>query len=480
MHNFILLSLLLFPLIGSIILIFIKDKKIIQVVALGTAWITFILSIVIWILFDKSSFTYQFTFKYLLFSNISFHLGLDGISLFFILLTTFLIPICLLTGINTIKEFYKEYMISFLILETLLIGVFSILDLFLFYILFESILIPMFLIIGIWGSRERKIHAAYQFFIYTLIGSLLLLLAIIYIYYEYGSSNLEYILSIENKFNFQSQKILWIAFFASFAVKIPLIPFHIWLPEAHTEAPTAGSIILAGLLLKMGGYGFIRFSLSLFPLASIYFTPFIYTLSIISIIYASITTLRQIDLKKIIAYSSVAHMGFVTLGIFTNNIQGIEGSIFLMLSHGLVASALFYSIGLLYNRHHTRLLEYYGGLVHVMPLYSTLFLILTLANISFPGTSSFIGEFLVMIGLAQTNTIITVLAGLGIILGASYSLWLYNRLIFGSLKTIYIKSFIDLNRMEFFILILFISLIFIMGIFPNLFLDYIHASTLKF
>ena len=480
MHNFILLSLLLFPLIGSIILIFIKDKKIIQVVALGTAWITFILSIVIWILFDKSSFTYQFTFKYLLFSNISFHLGLDGISLFFILLTTFLIPICLLTGINTIKEFYKEYMISFLILETLLIGVFSILDLFLFYILFESILIPMFLIIGIWGSRERKIHAAYQFFIYTLIGSLLLLLAIIYIYYEYGSSNLEYILSIENKFNFQSQKILWIAFFASFAVKIPLIPFHIWLPEAHTEAPTAGSIILAGLLLKMGGYGFIRFSLSLFPLASIYFTPFIYTLSIISIIYASITTLRQIDLKKIIAYSSVAHMGFVTLGIFTNNIQGIEGSIFLMLSHGLVASALFYSIGLLYNRHHTRLLEYYGGLVHVMPLYSTLFLILTLANISFPGTSSFIGEFLVMIGLAQTNTIITVLAGLGINLGASYSLWLYNRLIFGSLKTIYIKSFIDLNRMEFFILILFISLIFIMGIFPNLFLDYIHASTLKF
>jgi len=332
----------------------------------------------------------------------------------------------------------------------------------------------MFLIIGVWGSRERKIRAAYQFFLYTLIGSVLMLLAILFIYFQTGTTDLQVLLTVD--FSEKRQILLWLAFFASFAVKVPMVPVHIWLPEAHVEAPTAGSVILAGILLKLGTYGFLRFSLPLFPLATVYFTPAVYTLSILGIIYASLTTLRQIDLKKIIAYSSVAHMGYVTLGLFSLNFQGIEGAILLMLSHGLVASALFLCVGILYDRHKTRLVKYYGGCVHVMPLFSFFFLIFTLGNISLPGTSSFIGELLVLIGSFQTNTFIAFLASTGMILGAGYSIWLYNRVVFGNFKPHFINTFSDINRREFFILLPFALGVLWMGIYPEVFMDPMHSS----
>ena len=320
-----------------------------------------------------------------------------------------------------------------------MLAVFCMLDLLLFYVFFESVLLPMFLIIGVWGSRERKIRAAYQFFLYTLIGSLFMLLAILLIYFQTGTTDLQVLFVSE--FSLQRQFLLWFAFFASFAVKVPMIPVHIWLPEAHVEAPTSGSVILAGVLLKLGTYGFVRYSIPLFPDASVYFTPLVYTMSIIGIIYASLTTLRQIDLKKIIAYSSVAHMGFVTLGLFSLNIQGIEGALLLMLSHGFVASSLFLCIGVLYDRTHTRLVKYYGGLVHVMPLFSVFFLIFTMGNLSLPGTSSFVGEFLILVGVFQTNPFVATCAATGMILGGAYSIWLYNRVVFGNLKPFFIDAF---------------------------------------
>jgi len=341
-------------------------------------------------------------------------------------------------------------------------------------VFFESVLIPMFLIIGVWGSRERKIRAAYQFFLYTLIGSLFMLLAILLIYFQVGTTDLQVLSTVE--FSERRQFFLWAAFFLSFAVKVPMIPFHIWLPEAHVEAPTAGSVILAGILLKLGTYGFLRFSIPLFPEATVYFTPLIYTLSVLGIIYASFTTLRQIDLKKIIAYSSVAHMGFVTLGLFSLNAQGIEGAILLMLSHGFVASALFLCIGILYDRTHTRLVRYYGGLVQTMPLFSFFFFVFTLGNLSLPGTSSFVGEFLILLGVFQTNTFIATLAATGMILGGAYSIWLYNRVVFGNLKPVYLNQFADVNRREFFILLPFVVCIFWMGVYPSIFLESFHFS----
>lgn len=365
-------------------------------------------------------------------------------------------------------------MVSFLIMETLVISIFCVLDLLFFYIFFESVLLPMFLIIGVFGSRERKIHAAYQFFLYTLFGSVLMLLAILIIYYQAGSTDIQILLTTE--FAPEIQKWLWLAFFASFAIKIPMVPMHIWLPEAHVEAPTSGSVILAGILLKLGAYGFLRFSIPMFPDATIYFTPLIYTMSVIAIIYTSLTTLRQIDLKKIIAYSSVAHMNFVTIGIFTLNIQGIEGSILLMLSHGLVSSALFLCVGVLYDRYKTRLLKYYGGVTQTMPMFAIIFLFFILANMSLPGTSSFVGEFLVLTGAFQSNTSIAILASTGIILGAAYSIWLYNRVAFGVISENYIKEFTDINKREFFIFIPFILLVIIMGIYPEIFLTPMHTT----
>lgn len=470
--------LLLSPLVGAIILFMIPSIKtdVIKKVALSTSLFTFVISLFVWLQFDNSTPKFQFveTVPWIYSSNIDISLGVDGISLFFIILTTFLIPLCILTGWESIKLHVKEYMIAFLVLEFILILVFSVLDLILFYIFFEAVLIPMFILIGVWGSRERKIYAAYLLFLYTLLGSLLMLVAILMIYFQTGTTDIEILMTTQ--FSDERQMLLWLAFFASFAVKIPMVPFHIWLPEAHVEAPTAGSVLLAGILLKLGGYGFLRFSIPMFPEASEYYTPLVYTMSIIAIVYTSLTTLRQTDLKRIIAYSSVAHMNFVTLGIFSNNIQGIEGSIILMLSHGIVSSALFLCIGVLYDRHKTRLLKYYSGVTQVMPIFATIFLLFTMGNISLPGTSSFVGEFLVLIGAFQSSTVVAFLATTGIILGAGYSLWLYNRVAFGNLKTDFIKEFSDVNRREFAIFVPLIILTLLMGIYPEIFLEPIHAS----
>ena len=473
-----LLSLLGLPLLGALLVMFIprENEILAKVVGLSVSLFTFVLSLFTWILFDSSTAKFQFVSEihWLSFSNIHISVGIDGISLFFIVLTTFLVPCCLLVGWQSVQKNVKEYVIAFLFLETCMLAVFCILDLLLFYVFFESVLIPMFLIIGIWGSRERKIRAAYQFFLYTLVGSVVMLLAILFIYFQTGTTDLHVLLATE--FSERRQIILWFAFFCSFAVKVPMIPVHIWLPEAHVEAPTAGSVILAGILLKLGTYGFLRFSIPLFPIASVYFTPLIYTLSVIGIIYASLTTVRQIDLKKTIAYSSVAHMGFVTLGLFSLNMQGIEGSVLLMLSHGLVASALFLCIGVLYDRHKTRLIKYYGGAVHSMPIYSALFLVFTMGNISLPGTSSFVGEFLVLVGTFQTHTAITFLAAIGMILGGAYSLWLYNRVIFGHPKPMYINTVCDVNRREFFTFAPFVIGVLWMGVYPESFLSCMHCS----
>lgn len=471
-------ALILWPLLGSLLVSFAPDSKIrtIRSVGLCTSLITFIYSLFFWLQFDNSTPKFQFveTIEWLPYSNINFVLGLDGISLFFVILTTFLVPICILVGWSNIKNYKKEYIIAFLVLESFMIAVFCMLDLLLFYVFFESVLIPMFIIIGVWGSRQRKIQAAYQFFLYTLLGSLFMLLAILLIFFQTGTTDLQILLTTE--FSERRQILLWLAFFASFAVKVPMVPVHIWLPEAHVEAPTAGSVILAGILLKLGTYGFLRFSIPMFPEATLYFTPFIYTLSVIAIIYTSLTTIRQIDLKKIIAYSSVAHMNFVTIGMFSLNMQGIEGSILLMLSHGLVSSALFLCVGALYDRHKTRLVRYYGGMVHTMPLFSVIFLFFTLANMSLPGTSSFIGEFLILVGAFQRNSLIATLAALGMVLGAAYSLWLYNRVVFGNFKPNFIHKFSDLNRREVFIFVPFILGVIWMGVYPEVFLESMHTS----
>ncbi len=468
----------LLPLLGLIYLLTVPKTSVekCRKVALNTACLTFLSSLFLWVCFNKSTPFFQFckTITWSNYLNFYYTIGIDGISLFFILLTTFLVILCILVSWESIQTSIKEYLICFLLLEFLLIQVFSVIDLLLFYVYFESVLMPMFLIIGIWGSRERKIRAAYQFFLYTLVGSLLMLISLILIYFLTGTTDLQLLWN----YNFSEiqQILFWLAFFASFAVKIPMVPFHIWLPEAHAEAPTAGSVILAGVLLKMGGYGFLRFSIPMFPLATLYFTPLVYMLSLIAAIYASLTTLRQIDLKKIIAYSSVAHMGFVTIGIFTLNTQGVEGSIILMLSHGLVSSALFLCVGILYDRHKTRILKYYGGLVQVMPLFVICFFFFSFCNIGFPGTSSFIGELLVLIGAFQSNIFLTFTVSFSIILSACYSIWLLNRLSFGLLKINYFNKFQDISRREFWILAPLILLVLWMGVLPNSFLNEIHFS----
>ena len=475
-----LLLLIFLPLLGIFILIFFVPETetiILKKIAFFFTSTTFLLSLILWIKFSINSSFFQFLSIYYIipFVNFSYTIGLDGVSLFFIILSTFLINICILISWNNIQFFMKEYLISFLFLEFCLIQVFSVLDIFLFYIFFESVLIPMFLIIGVWGSRNRKIRAAFQFFIYTLVGSFFMLSAVIYIYSVKGTTDL-LILWFTN-FSYQSQLILWFLFFFGLAVKIPMVPFHIWLPEAHAEAPTTGSVILAGVLLKLGGYGFLRFTLPLFPTACLYFSPLIFLLSLIAIIYGSLTTLRQIDLKKIIAYSSISHMGFVTLGIFSLNVNGIEGSIILMLSHGVISSAMFFCIGILYDRYGTRILKYYGGLVQVMPLFVVFFMFFSFSNISFPGTSSFIGEFLILLGISKISLLLTFLSLLGIIFSASYAIWLLNRISFGSLKTFYSLYFQDISRKEFFILILLGFNVLWLGIYPNSFLNLIHFSS---
>lgn len=401
--------------------------------------------------------------------NLTCSFGIDGIAVYFFFLSSLLIFICILFIWN--DSFFREYAINLFLIQLFLLIVFFTLDLFVFYIFFEAILIPMFLTIGIWGSRDRKIRAVYLFFFYTLCGSLLLLISIFYIFVTVGTLNLQYLLSWE--FTKLEQIFLWGSFFLSFASKIPMFPFHIWLPEAHVEAPTVGSVLLAGILLKLGVFGFLRFSLTLFPEASLYFSPLLYLLSIIGIVYASLTALRQTDMKRIVAYSSIAHMNTITLGIFSFNIIGLGGSILQSLSHGFVSSGMFLLIGVLYNRYHTRFLYYYGGVVHAMPVFSAIFLFFTLANIALPGTSSFAGEFLLLLGIFKTSAISCFLAATGVILCGSYSLWMYNRIVFGNLKINYTCKFNDITKREFLVLLPLFVFIVVGGIKPSIFTDFV-------
>lgn len=464
-----LFSLLILFLIPSV---YRQSMKIFSLVSSG---IVLFLSCCLLAEFDCNSYYFSNVVTYSVGSelmNFKFSFGLDGISLFFFILTSLLIFLCILFIWNETR--FKEYALNLLLIEFLLLLVFSVLDVFLFYVFFEAILIPMFVLIGIWGSRERKIRAVYLLFFYTLFGSLLMLIGLLYIYSITGTLNLEYLLTWP--FTFEEQCWLWLAFFLSFASKIPMFPFHIWLPEAHVEAPTVGSVLLAGILLKLGVYGFLRFSLSLFPEASLYFSPFVYLLSVLGVIYASLSAIRQTDLKRIIAYSSVAHMNLVTLGIFSFNTIGIEGSILQSISHGFVSGAMFLLVGVLYDRYHSRFLYYYGGLVHMMPVYAVFLLIFTMANIALPGTSSFVGEFLLLLGIYKTNILSSIIGALGVILCGAYSLWLYNRIIFGNLKTTSITMFKDINLREFIILLPLLILVLFMGVYPSFFSEYIHLS----
>ncbi len=453
-----------------------EKENTVKAISLFIGCIVFIFSC--WLLrnFDSNLYSFQYLFSYNAGSellNITFLFGLDNISILFFVLSSFLVLLCILFIWN--EKNFKEYAIALLSIELFLLLIFSVLDLFLFYVFFEAILIPMFLLIGIWGSRERKTRASYLFFFYTLCGSIMLLIGILYIYRITGTLNIEYILPF--KFSFKEQQILWICFFLSFASKIPMFPFHIWLPEAHVEAPTVGSVLLAGILLKLGVYGFIRFSITLFPEASLFFSPLVYLLSIIGVLYASMSAIRQTDLKRIIAYSSIAHMNLVTIGIFSFNVLGIEGAILQSVSHGFVSGGMFLLIGVLYDRYHSRFLYYYGGLVHMMPIYAIFLLIFTLANIAIPGTSSFVGEFLILAGIFKTNIVTSILSALGVILCGAYSLWLYNRIIFGNLKTEYTVKFKDMELREFIVLIPLFILIFFMGIYSPFFSNFIHVMS---
>jgi len=443
-------------------------------VALWITLITFAVSILLWTGFDTSTADFQFVEKKTWIADgIDYHMGIDGISMLFIMLTTFLMPICILASWQSVNTRVKEYMIAFLLLETMMVGVFSALDLVVFYLFFEGGLIPMFLIIGVWGG-ERRVYASFKFFLYTLLGSVLMLLAILAMYMQAGTTDIPTLMT--TKFDADLQNWLWLAFFASFAVKVPMWPVHTWLPDAHVEAPTAGSVILAGVLLKMGGYGLLRFSIPMFPEATENFTYLVYAISVVAVIYTSLVALMQEDMKKLIAYSSVAHMGFVTIGMFTFTPQGIEGAIFIMLSHGLVSAALFLIVGVVYDQLHTREIARYGGLVHNMPNYAAVFLLFTLANVGLPGTSGFVGEFLVLVGIFQVNNWVAFLATTGLVLSAAYALWLYRRVIFGTLTKADLKDMVDLNKREVAIFAPLVILVLLFGVYPAPVLDVMHES----
>ena len=477
MSSWPILSLITFlPLVGALFCLIVNGPKEAvdrncRSVALVTTLATFLISLLLWVRFDPTKAGFQFEEKvaWVPALNIGYHVGIDGISLFFVLLSTLLTPICILASWESIKVRVKEYMIAFLVLETFMVGMFCALDLALFYVFFEGVLIPMFLIIGIWGGK-RRVYAAFKFFLYTLLGSVLMLLAIIAVYWQVGTTDLPTAMEkLDLPFTWQCW--LWLAFFASFAVKVPMWPVHTWLPDAHVEAPTAGSVILAGVLLKMGGYGFLRFSIPLFPEATQYFAPLVFGLSIVAVIYTSLVALVQEDMKKLIAYSSVAHMGFVTIGAFVLNMQGVQGSIFQMLSHGIVSAALFLCVGVVYDRMHTREIAAYGGLVHRMPRYAFTFLFFTLASVGLPGLSGFVGEFLVLLGAFKANTWVAFLAATSLILGAAYALWLYRKIVFGELTKGSLKGILDMNRREIAIFLPLVLLTIWMGVYPNSFLD---------
>jgi NADH-quinone oxidoreductase subunit M len=468
------------PLVGAVCILAIRGdddivKRNARYVALWTSLVNFVLSLFVWFHFDTTTAEFQFveTVPWMPAFNIGYKMGIDGISMLFVLLTTLLTPICILASWESIDDRVKEYMISFLVLETFMVGMFCALDLVVFYVFFEAVLIPMFLIIGIWGG-PRRVYASFKFFLYTLAGSVLMLLAIMAMYFDAGTTDIQGLMV--HRFPSELQTWLWLAFFASFAVKIPMWPVHTWLPDAHVEAPTAGSVILAAVLLKFGGYGLLRFSLPMFPEASVMFTPLIYTLSIMAVIYTSLVALAQEDMKKLIAYSSVAHMGFVTIGAFTLTVQGIEGAIFVMLAHGVISAALFLIVGVVYDRIHSRDIAAYGGLVHRMPGYALIFMIFMLASVGLPGTAGFVGEFLVLVGVFKVNTWVAALATTGIILGAAYMLYLYRRVIFGALTKDNLAAIKDMNLREVAVFAPLVVLVIWMGVYPAPFLDIMHVS----
>ena len=483
MNHWPLLSLVTFlPLVGAGFIMTTRGDAAIVArnaknIALSTSIIVFLLSLLLWIYFDPSTAAFQFVEKARWVKiggfDVNYHMGIDGISLFFVLLSTLLTVICVLASWQSIHAQVREYMIAFLVLETLMVGMFCALDFIVFYVFFEGVLIPMFLIIGIWGHSNR-VYAAFKFFLYTLLGSVLMLLAIIAIYYQMGSTDIE--TALHHSFPFALQKWLFLAFLASFAVKVPMWPVHTWLPDAHVEAPTAGSVILAGVLLKMGGYGLVRFSLPMFPLASHYFTPMMFALSAIAVIYTSLVALAQTNMKKLIAYSSVAHMGFVTMGIFAVTSEAVQGAVIQMLSHGLVSSALFLCVGVLYDRMHSYDIARYGGLVERMPAYAFVFMAFSLASIGLPGTSGFIGEFLILIGTFRVSTLEAFLAATAMFLGAAYMLYLYRRVIFGTITRDDLRNILDLSPREKAVFVPLLLLVLWMGVYPSSFLGPLHAT----
>ena len=475
----ILSSLIILPVVGAIFILLTKSTeknnyRSSKYLALFVSFANFIISIYLWVIFDKNNVDFQFVEnRFWLNGLINYKVGVDGISILFVVLSTLIPALCVVSVNKSIYVKLKEFLIAILLMESLMIGVFCSLDLVIFYLFFEGGLIPMFLIIGIWGG-PRRVYSAFKFFLFTLLGSVLMLVAIISIYWINGTTDIVelYNLSIDAKY----QNLLWLAFFSSFAVKTPMWPVHTWLPDAHVEAPTAGSVLLAAILLKMAGYGFIRFSIGLFPIASDYFTPLIYVLSLIAIIYTSFVALMQDDMKKLIAYSSVAHMGYVTLGIFTITQQGLQGSIVQMISHGLVSAALFLCVGVVYDRMHSRLISSYGGVVSIMPRYAVFFMIFTLAAIGLPGTSGFIGEFLILMGVFKKSFLVATIASLGVILGAAYMLWLYKRVVFGKLINKDLFKMLDLNKSEIFIFVFLATPTLFFGFYPEPLLNTIDLS----
>jgi NADH-quinone oxidoreductase subunit M len=479
--NMPILSIITFlPLVGALFILMIRGEQEVvarqsRFVALWTTLFTFVLSLLIWIGFENGTANFQFVERYdwLPQYRISYHMGVDGISMLFVILATFLTPLCILASWHAIEKMVREYMIAFLVLETMMVGMFCAMDMVLFYVFFEGVLIPMFLIIGVWGGG-RRIYSAFKLFLYTLAGSVLLLVALLAMYFQVGTTDIPTLMSF--KFSREMQYWLWLGMFASFAVKVPMWPVHTWLPDAHVDAPTAGSVILAGVLLKMGGYGFLRFSLPMLPEASAYFAPLVFTLSLIAVIYTSLVALVQNDMKKMIAYSSVAHMGFVTIGVFAATQQAVEGAIFQMLSHGVVSGALFLCVGIIYDRLHTREIDRYGGLVNNMPKYAFAFMVFMLASVGLPGTAGFVGEFLILTGTFQVNTWVALLAATGVILGATYMLYLYRRVVYGELTKDDVKAMLDLDKREMAILAPILVVVMWMGVYPMSFLNVMSES----